>query len=135
MPYIVTIPSSPSFALKGLKGYQFGPLRNQELDIYFIDVEKGHDTYIISKKITRIYYILEGKGFFTIENQKYDVTPGMLVEVPPNVEYSYTGTLKLILISNPRWFDGNEEFTRKNPDVLTGPSIGSLLSRLGFGKK
>jgi mannose-6-phosphate isomerase-like protein (cupin superfamily) len=135
MPYILTIPSSPSFTLKGLKGYQFEPLRNQELDIYFVDVEKGHDTFIISKKITRIYYILEGKGYFTIENQRYDVEPGMLVEVPPNVEYSYSGTMKLILISNPRWFRGNEEETKKNPDVLSGLSISSLLSKLVFGKK
>ena len=135
MPYTLTIPSSPSFALKGLKGYQFEPLRNQELDIYFVDVEKGHDTFIISKKITRIYYILEGKGYFTIENKKYDVEPRMLVEVPPNVEYSYSGTMKLILISNPRWFEGNEEVTKKNPDVISGLSMSSILSKLGFGKK
>lgn len=113
MPYVYTIPSSPSFTLKGLKGYQFEPLGNQELDIYFIDVEKGHDTFIISKKITRIYYVLEGKGCFTIDNQRYDVESGTLVEVPPNVEYSYSGGMKLLLVANPRWFKGNEEVTEK----------------------
>jgi len=134
MPYVYTIPSSPSFALKGLKGYQFEPLRNPELDIYFVHVEKGHDTFIISKSITRTYYILEGSGYFTIENEKYDVKPGMLVEVPPGVEYTYSGTMKLLLISNPRWFRGNEETTRKNPDVPSGLSIRPLLSKLGLGK-
>ncbi len=135
MPYVLTLPTSASFKSKGLKGYQFEPLKNQDLDIYFIDVEKGHDTFIRSKKITRIYYILEGKGYFTIENQRYDVEPGMLVEVSPNLEYSYTGTMKLLLISNPRWFSGNEEITRKNPDVLSGLSMGTLLSKLSFKKK
>ncbi|MGA8753743.1 AraC family ligand binding domain-containing protein [Candidatus Deferrimicrobium sp.] len=135
MPYIVTIPSSPAFALKGMKGYQFEPLENKELDIYLLDVEKGHDTFIISKKITRTYYIIEGAGYFTIENRKYDVGPGMLVEVPPNVEYSYSGAMKILLISNPRWFRGNEEVTRKNPDVCGGFSIGSVLSRIGVGRK
>jgi mannose-6-phosphate isomerase-like protein (cupin superfamily) len=135
MPYVLTIPPSPSFALKGLKGYQFEPLKNQELDIYFVDVEKGHDTFIISKKITRIYYILEGKGYFTIDNQRYDVEPSMIVEVPPNVEYSYSGTMKLLLISNPRWFKGNEEVTKKNPDVASGLSMSPLLAKLGFKKK
>ncbi len=135
MPYVLTTPSSPSFALKGLKGYQFESLRNQELDIYFLDVERGHDTFVISKKITRIYYIIEGKGYFTIENQKYDVEPGILVEIPPNVEYSYSGAMKLLLIGNPRWFRGNEEVTKKNPDVFSGLSMSSLLSKLGFGKK
>jgi hypothetical protein len=135
MAYTLTIPSSPSFALKGLKGYQFEPLINQELDIYFVDVEKGHDTFIISKKLTRIYYILEGKGYFTIENKKYDVEPGMLIEVPPNIEYSYSGTMKLLLISNPRWFRGNEEVTKKNPDVISGSPVSLFLSKLGFGKE
>jgi hypothetical protein len=135
MSYVLNIHSSPSFTLKGLKGYQFEPLLNRELDIYFIDVEKGHDTFIISKKISRIYYIIEGKGFFIIDNEKYAVEKSMLVEVPPNVEYTYTGTMKLILISNPRWFQGNEEFTKKNPDVYSGFSVSSLLTKCGFRKK
>ena len=135
MPYVITIPSSPAFVLKGMKGYQFELLENTELDIYLLDVEKGHDMFIISKKLTRIYYILEGAGYFTIENRKYDVGPGVLVEVPPNVEYSYSGTMKILLVSNPRWFRGNEEETRKNPDVCGGFSVSSLLSRIGAGRK
>jgi mannose-6-phosphate isomerase-like protein (cupin superfamily) len=135
MPYVYSIPSTPSFTGKGLKGYQFGPLRNQEVEIHFVDVEKGHDTFFISKRLTRIYYILEGKGYFTIENKKYDVESGILVEVPPNVEYSYSGTMKLILIGNPRWFKGNEEITKKNADVFSGLSISSIVAKLGFGKK
>ena len=136
MPYVYTITaSSPCFTGKGLKGYQFGPLRNQEVEIHFVDVVKGHDTFFISKRLTRLYYVLEGKGYFTIENQKYDVEPGMLVEVPPNIEYSYSGSMKLLLIGNPRWFKGNEEVTKKNPDVYRGLSISSISDKLGFRKK
>lgn len=135
MPYTLTIPLSPSFTLKGLKGYQFGPLKNQELDIYFVDVEEGHDTFIISKSITRIYYIIEGNGYFTIEKQRHDVRPGMLVEVPPKLEYSYSGNMKILLISTPRWFEGNELITKKNPDVSTGLSMGSILAKIGIKKK
>jgi mannose-6-phosphate isomerase-like protein (cupin superfamily) len=118
MPYILRPHASPSFETKGLRGFQFGPLRNQELDIHLVDVKTGHDTFLISKKITRFYYVLEGKGYFTIAAQRYDVEPGVLVEVPPLVEYSYCGTMKLLLIGNPRWFEGNEEVTRNNPDVV-----------------
>ncbi len=135
MPYVLTLPTSASFVLKGLKGYQFEPVKNQELDIYFLDVEKGHDTFIRSKKITRIYYVLEGKGYFSIENERYDVGPGMLVEVTPNLEYSYSGTMKLLLISNPRWFSGNEEVTKKNPDVPSGLSMRTLLPKWSFRMK
>src|SRR5206468_7647628 len=43
---------------------------------------------------------------------------GMLVEIPPRVEYSYSGKMKLICISKPRWFSGNDKYTKWNPDVV-----------------
>lgn len=36
MPYIVTIPSSPAYSLKGMKWDQFEPLENKELDITIV---------------------------------------------------------------------------------------------------
>ena len=116
MTYISKRKETPSFTQKGLKGFRF-PIKNEKVEIYFVDVEKGHDTFIISKEITHTYYILEGKGFFVIEGERYDAEPGMIIEVPPKLEYTYSGKMKLILIMNPPWFKGNDESTKKNPDV------------------
>jgi len=118
MPYVLATSTSPSFVMKGLTGYAFQPLKDPDIAVHFVDVHKGHDTYMISKALTRLYYIIQGTGVFTIENQKYDVVPGMLVEVPPGVEYSYSGSMKVLLVSHPRWFEGNEHTTRKNPEVV-----------------
>jgi mannose-6-phosphate isomerase-like protein (cupin superfamily)/SAM-dependent methyltransferase len=107
-----------SFDTKGLFGYEFGPLEQKDFDILYVEVEKGHDTFIVSKRITRIYYILSGSGYFTIADRRYDVSPGMLVEIPPNLEYSYSGKMKLIVICKPRWFAGNDRHTKWNPDVV-----------------
>ena len=63
MRYIYSLPTSISFDGKGLFGYTFGPLNQKDVDIYYIEVEKGHDTFMISKKITRTYYILCGNGY------------------------------------------------------------------------
>ena len=120
MQYLYALPSSISFRGKGLFGYTFGPLTQKDLEILYIDVEKGHDTFIVSKKIARVYYILDGKGYFTIGGRKYDVNAGMLVEVPPKVEYSYSGKMKLLAVSKPRWFSGNDKITKWNPDVVEG---------------
>jgi chemotaxis methyl-accepting protein methylase len=136
MQYVHSLPSSASFTDKGLSGYVFGPLNQKDLEIYYIEVERGHDVFMISKKIVRIYYVLSGSGYFTIANRRYDVTPGVLVEVPPKVEYCYSGKMKLIAFSKPRWFNGNDTFTKWNPDVVAwGPFTravdgGSLLTRL-----
>ena len=93
-------------------------MQQKDLEIYFIEVEKGHDTFMVSKRITRVYYVLSGSGFFTIGDRKYDVRSGMLVEVPPKIEYSYSGKMKLIGISKPRWFNGNDRHTKWNADVV-----------------
>ena len=118
MQYVYSLPSSPSFTNKGLVGYDFGPLNQKDLEIIYVDVERGHDTFMVSKEVVRIYYILSGSGCFTIADHKYDVSAGMLVEVPPKVEYCYSGKMKLIVFSKPRWFAGNDKFTKWNPDVV-----------------
>jgi len=128
VPYIHSLPTSTSFTGKGLLGYSFGPLRQKDLDIYFIQVEKGHDTFIISKKISRLYYVLDGTGYFTIDQHKYEVRPGVLVEVPPKVEYSYSGKMTLLGFARPRWFPENDAHTRWNPDVV-GRDAGPVSSR------
>jgi mannose-6-phosphate isomerase-like protein (cupin superfamily)/SAM-dependent methyltransferase len=135
MDYIHSLPSSASFTANGLLGYTYGPLNDKDLEIYYIEVEKGHDTFMVSKKITRIYYVLSGNGHFTIADRKYDVSPGMLVEILPKVEYSYSGKMKLIALSKPRWFSGNDTHTKWNPDVVSGEfprlaDCGSWLTRL-----
>jgi len=111
------LPARPSFEQKGLKGYMY-PLTNKELEIYYVDVTQGHDTHLISRKCFHIYYVLEGEGFFDIDNQIRDVSKGSLIEVSPNTEYTYSGKMRLLLIMNPPWFKGNEKITKKNPSVV-----------------
>lgn len=118
MGYTYSLPTSASFTGRGLLGYAFGPLKQKDLAIDYVEVEKGHDTFMVSKKISRIYYILSGSGYFIIDNCKYPVSPGMLVEVPPKVEYSYSGKMTLILYQRGRWFSGNDRHTKWNPDVI-----------------
>jgi chemotaxis methyl-accepting protein methylase/mannose-6-phosphate isomerase-like protein (cupin superfamily) len=118
MDYIYSLPTLTSFDGKGLFGYTFGPLKQKDIEFYYIEVQKGHDTFMVSKKITRTYYVLSGSGHFTIDDRRYDVGPGMLVEIPPKVEYSYSGKMKLIAVSKPRWFFDNDTHTKWNPDVV-----------------
>ena len=106
----------PAFSQKGLKGYAY-PLKNKNVEIYYVDVTQGHDNYIISKICTHIYYVLEGEGVFELDGKKTNMKKGELIEIPPNVEYAYSGNMRLLLIMNPPWFEGNEEIIRKNPSV------------------
>jgi len=118
MAYIHSLPTTSSFDGKGLFGYTFGPLQKKDVDVYYVVVDGGHDTFLVSRKITRIYYILEGNGYFTIDGRKHDVSSGMLVEVPPKVEYSYSGRMKLVVFASPAWSAGNDTHTRWNEDAI-----------------
>ena len=120
MRYVHSLPPLPSFNGKGLFGYTFGPLQQKDLEIYYIEADKGHDTFTVCRRTTRIYYVIDGSGYFTISDHRYDVSRGALVEIPPKVEYSYSGKMKLIAVSKPRGFEGNDRFTRWNPDVVQG---------------
>ena len=113
-----TLPTSASFTGIGYLGYTFGPLHDKDVEILYVESEKGHDTFLVSKKVTRIYYILQGTGYFTINGTQYAVSQGMLVDVPPRVEYSYSGKMTLLALCTPRWMRGNDTFTRWNPDVV-----------------
>ncbi len=113
-----SLPAAPAFKGKGLLGYAFGPLFQKNLDVYYIESEGGHDTFMVSKRINRTYYILSGSGYFTIDGGRYDVTPGMLVEAPAKVEFSYSGRMHLIAFSTPAWKFGYDWHTRWNVDAV-----------------
>jgi SAM-dependent methyltransferase/mannose-6-phosphate isomerase-like protein (cupin superfamily) len=131
MPYTHSLPTSRSFKAQGMFGYTFGPLIHKDLEIYYIEAEKGHDTFMVSKRITRIYYVLAGGGVFIIENKQYPVERGVLVEVPPKVEFSYSGKMTLLCLSTPRHSNENDTVTKWNPDVFSGdwPHPANQVSR------
>jgi chemotaxis methyl-accepting protein methylase len=118
MPYLHRIPKGVSFKDHGVSGHTFGPLDQKGLQIYYIESEKGHDAFIVSKSITRTYFVISGNGYFTINRDRYSVQTGDLVEVPAKVEYSYSGRMTLLCISIPRWYNGNDTFIRWNQDVF-----------------
>jgi mannose-6-phosphate isomerase-like protein (cupin superfamily)/SAM-dependent methyltransferase len=122
MRYVHSLAPLPSFDAKGLFGFVYGPLQEEDLEVYYIESETGHDTFTASRRATRLYYVIDGSGYFTIGDQKYDVSPGELVEIPPKIEYSYSGKMRLIVVSKPRYFVGNDRFTKWNPDVIQGAS-------------
>jgi chemotaxis methyl-accepting protein methylase len=118
LSYLYTLPASVSFRGKGLFGYSFGPMKQKDLEVLYIESETGHDTFMICRGVTRTYYVLAGSGSFTIEGRKYDVSPGVLVEVPSGVEYSYSGRMTMLGFCRQSWFRRPDKFTGWNRDVV-----------------
>jgi SAM-dependent methyltransferase len=126
MTYRHLLPTIRSFDGKGLFGYTFGSLQQKDVDVYYVVVDGGHDTFMVSRKITRTYYVIDGDGHFIIDNRKYGVSSGMLIEVPPKVEFSYSGRMKLVVFARPKWFAGNDTHTKWNLDAIGDDSCAPL---------
>jgi len=107
-----------------------------DLEVLYIQSETGHDTFMICRSVTRTYYVLAGSGTFTIEGREHSVCPGVLVEVPSGVEYSYSGRMTMLAFCKRRgWFHRKDKFTRWNRDVVGEEAPrsldgGSWLTRL-----
>ena len=143
MPYVQKLSPSVSFRGKGLFGYSFGPMIQRDLEVLYIESETGHDTFMILRGVTRTYYVLSGDGSFTINGTEYRVGAGDLIEIPPRVEYAYSGRMTMLAFCRSGRFRRRDKFTRWNRDVvgdqtpwpLTGDSRLTRLVRMRvFGK-
>lgn len=101
-------------------------MKQKDLEVLYVESVTGHDTFMICTGVRRTYYVLAGKGFFTIEGEKYDVAPGMLVEVPSGVEYSYSGQMTMLAFCRRSLFRRKDRFTKWNPDVIGNEAPWSL---------
>ena len=126
MPYLYELPASVSFRGKGLFGYSFGPMKQKDVEILYVESETGHDTFMICRGVVRTYYILAGNGSFSIDGQVHNVGPGVLVEVPSGVEYCYSGRMTMLVFCKRRWFQRKDKWTKWNHDVVGAADPWSL---------
>ncbi len=113
MNYIKKKPKKPTFSQKGLDGFMYN-LEDKNLEVYYTNSRKGHDDFVIANTFSHIYYVLSGKGIFIINNKKYKVRKGMLVEIPPKVEFAHSGKMEFLEIINPPFDAKNIKITRSN---------------------
>lgn len=108
--YILKQPKDYSFEKVGIKGKKFSVAEiTQKAGICLIETEKGHETTLIEHECDFIYFILEGKGYFEINDCKEDCVKGDLIIVPAGSKFRYVGKLKMLLITTPAFYPEQEE--------------------------
>lgn len=60
----------------------------------------------------RMYFILDGKGLFIINDEKSDVAPNDLIFVPKNTPYDIIGKIKYFLICSPEFNPKDDVFIK-----------------------
>jgi mannose-6-phosphate isomerase-like protein (cupin superfamily) len=107
--YVFKIPKNFQIDKIGVRGKLF-PTRDliESAGIIRMDVEHGHETTIIERLSDFIYYILVGKGYFSINNIKETCKRGDLVIIPAGTPFTYKGKLQMLLICIPPWKEEQE---------------------------
>jgi mannose-6-phosphate isomerase-like protein (cupin superfamily) len=110
MMFVFKEPTEYSFVKVGIKGKKF--IKDESgntAGIALIETENGHQTTIIEYKCDFIYYVLEGKGFFEINDTREDFSKGDLVVVPHGAKFTYKGKAKFLLVTGPPFYPEQEE--------------------------
>jgi hypothetical protein len=81
---------------------------NPDFNFLLIDCLKSHYKTRL-KKATRLYFVIEGNGYFIIDSIKQEANLYDLFIIKDNQTYEYRGKMKLIEINFPATDKNNEE--------------------------
>ncbi len=80
----------------------------QIASLHVVDISVDAKTHY-HKRMTEIYYILEGSGQMELDGQLYDVSAGSSILIKPGCRHRAVGAMKIINIPIPA-FDPDDEW-------------------------
>jgi mannose-6-phosphate isomerase-like protein (cupin superfamily) len=80
--------------------------------VTYQETDRGHEEEFCHDKSAFVFYIIEGRGTWVIEDQEYSVEATDVVIVPPGKRFYYRGTLKQVCITAPAWDAAYERHVR-----------------------
>ena len=107
---VIKEPKDISFDKVGIKGKIF-PISEltKSTSLVLVETQLGHETTIIEHQSDFTYYILEGNGYFLINDAKEECSQGDLVVIPAGTKFTYKGKFKMLLSCTPPWAKEQEE--------------------------
>jgi mannose-6-phosphate isomerase-like protein (cupin superfamily) len=78
--------------------------------LHVVDINTDARTHY-HKKLTELYYVLEGTGQMELDGQLFDIAPGDAVLIKPGCRHRAIGKLKILNVPIPafdpedEWFD------------------------------
>ena len=83
---------------------------DQRASVHLLDVKIDAQLHY-HKKITEIYYILEGEGYLELDGEQVPVKPMTSILIKPGCRHRAVGDLRIVVIAMPtfdpqdEWFD------------------------------
>lgn len=86
----------------------FADVPDAPASLHVVDIDRDAKTHY-HKKLTEIYYILEGTGQMQLDGQLIDVGPGSTILIRPGCRHRAIGKMKILNVPIPR-FDPDDEW-------------------------
>lgn len=103
-----TLKNAFQFGWKGLKGWAYNSKNDfPNASAAYFEVDDHHGK-VKTNLSDRIYYVIEGKGEFIINDKIVPVEKTDVVIVPKKTPYDYRGNLKLFLVHVPAYDESYE---------------------------
>ena len=81
---------------------------DQVASLHVVSVSENSRTHY-HKKMTEIYYVLEGNGQVELDGMRFDVAPGSSILIKPGCRHRAIGQLKILNVPVPA-FDSEDEW-------------------------
>ena len=81
-------------------------------NVVYVEVQEGHFQEFLDRESTYMYYIVEGKGTFYLNDEAVEAAATDLIVAPPQTRIHYFGTMKMVLTVTPAFNPENEEHIR-----------------------
>jgi len=89
------------FKWDGIEGYAYSSKEDfPDMSCAYIIVTGTHGK-IKNIKSNRIYFVIEGKGEFIVNDKSIQARTGDVVIIPKNTPYDFKGDMRLFLVSSP----------------------------------
>jgi mannose-6-phosphate isomerase-like protein (cupin superfamily) len=108
--FVIKEPEDCSFDKIGHRGKIF-PTNDltDKTKFVLIEVDSKLENTIRQRECDFCYYVLEGSGYFEINNARENCGAGDLVVIPAGKKFTYKGKMKLLLNCTPPWREEQEE--------------------------
>ena len=77
--------------------------------VHVVEIREDSETHH-HRRLTEIYYVLEGEGHVELDGESVPVGPGTAVMIKPGCRHRAVGRLKILNLVVPR-FDPEDEWT------------------------
>ena len=82
---------------------------NEVASMHLVEIKKDSEKHY-HKRMTEIYYVLEGEGHIELDDQIHPLTPGTAVMIKPGCRHRAVGSnLKILNVPVPK-FDPDDEY-------------------------